>query len=284
MRTDVDDMKKENRQGGSIVDREKTIFYFKEMGFTEYEAKVYISLLAQHPASAYSVSRHSGVPHSRVYDITRRLIKKGYAISAGTNPELFSPLSPDELISKLQQDSLRNTTELKKHLEDVRFVSDFDPVWNLKDRGEAIEVAVTLIGEAEEDIYIGLWDDELEFLYPALKAANDRDVAVYWLIYGKKQVDFGEVFYHDTESFEGTREMGRTLDCVVDSRACLTGSLGGTNKKTTIVWTRNHGLVKSIEGYIIHDFYLAEIDKQFGPEITNVFGRNLGKLRRKFGH
>ncbi len=70
---------------------EKTLVYLKEAGFTEYEAKVYLSLLNQHPASAYTVSQISGVPHSRVYDITRRLIKKGLAVSAGSNPELFSP-------------------------------------------------------------------------------------------------------------------------------------------------------------------------------------------------
>ncbi len=45
----------------------------KELGFTEYEAKVYMSLINEHPLSAYNVSKNSGVPHSRVYDITRYL-------------------------------------------------------------------------------------------------------------------------------------------------------------------------------------------------------------------
>ena len=48
----------------------------KDLGFTEYEAKVYLALLKNHPASAYTVSQDSGVPHSRVYDVTRRLIRK----------------------------------------------------------------------------------------------------------------------------------------------------------------------------------------------------------------
>ena len=36
---------------------EQTIFYLKELGFTEYEAKVYICLLDQHPATAYTISQ-----------------------------------------------------------------------------------------------------------------------------------------------------------------------------------------------------------------------------------
>ena len=56
---------------------------FKELGFTEYEGKVYLSLLSNHPSSASNISNYSGVPHSRVYDVTRRLIKKGYAVSQG---------------------------------------------------------------------------------------------------------------------------------------------------------------------------------------------------------
>jgi len=56
---------------------EKIIVYLKKLGFTEYEAKVYLALLSKHPATAYTISKASGVPHSRVYDIARRLIKKG---------------------------------------------------------------------------------------------------------------------------------------------------------------------------------------------------------------
>jgi thiamine monophosphate kinase len=96
-------------------------------------------------------------------------------------------------------------------------------------------------------------------------------------------LDFGEVFYHSIENLEDEQPDGTTLDIVIDSKVCVTGHLGDT-KACEAVWTKNKGLIKSIEGYLIHDFFIAEIDKKFGNEIDKAFGPNLAKLRKKYDH
>ena len=256
---------------------------FKALGFTEYEGKVYLSLLKDHPSSAYNISHHSGVPHSRVYDITRRLIKKGFAVAQGTNPELYSPISPDELVNTLKRDNARLTGELKIQLASIKFESDFDPVWNLSGKAEALELAQELIKTAEKEIYIGVWDQELAVLTEALKERFEKGVKVFILIYGNMALDFGDVFYHGIDNINRDGKKDTTLDLVVDSSACLTGNLGG-HQPCKAVWTRNKGLINSIEGYLIHDFFIAEITKEFGHEIDKAFGYNLEKLRKKYDH
>jgi sugar-specific transcriptional regulator TrmB len=255
----------------------------KDLGFTEYEGKVYMALINEHPLSAYTVSKNSSVPHSRVYDITRRLIKKGYVTSKGTNPELFSPISPEELISRLKRDNSRLTEDLKKQMESIKFTADFDPVWNLSGRTEALEMALQLIKESEKIIFVGLWEHELEFLEKALRKAEKREVKIYILLYGDTNPDFGEVYHHSTENLEDINEVGRSLDLVVDSTVCITGSLGASSPCQS-VWTRNKGLIKSIEGYIIHDFYIAEVSNYLGDTVDEIFGRHFEKLRKKYGH
>lgn len=255
----------------------------KELGFTEYEGKVYMALLNEHPLSAYNISKNSSVPHSRVYDITRRLIKKGYVTSKGTNPELFSPISPEELVSRLRRDNNKRTDELKTQLDSIQFAADFDPVWNLSGRTEAIEMANELIESAEHSIYVGLWDEELEALEKAFIRAEKKGVKIMILLYGKSKPDFGEVYYHSIDNLEDINEVGRSLDLVVDSRVCIAGSLGGVSPCQS-VWTRNKGLIKSIEGFIIHDFYIAEVRDYLGDKVDEVFGRNFEKLRSKYGH
>lgn len=255
----------------------------KELGFTEYEGKVYMSLINEHPLSAYNVSKNSGVPHSRVYDITRRLIKKGYVTSKGTNPELFSPISPEELISRLKRDNSKLTDELKHQLDSIKFTADFDPVWNLSGRTEALEMAEELILEAEEVIFVGLWDQELKFLENAFKKAEARGIKIHILLYGEGKPDFGEVYYHSTENLEDINLVGRSLDLVIDSTVCITGSLGAS-MPCQAVWTRNKGLIKSIEGFVIHDFYIAEVSTYLGEAVDEIFGKNFEKLRKKYGH
>ncbi len=260
---------------------EETLSYLKELGFTEYEAKVYISLLSSHPASAYTISQNSGVPHSRVYDITRRLIKKGVAVSTGVKPELFSPLSPNDLVDKLRREYDQFTTELEERLKSVNFVSDFDPVWNLPGKEKVFEMAAELIGKAKNTVYTGIWSEELPWLLDELRNADKRGVQVFTLIYGNDKLNFGETYNHDVENMGPVEELGRTLDCVVDSEVCVTGALGGV-EKCQVIWTKNRGLVQSIESYIAHDFYLAEIHNHFGKDIDTKFGKNLVKLRKKF--
>lgn len=252
-----------------------------QAGFTEYEAKVYLSLLSHHPASAYTVSQNSGVPHSRVYDISRRLIKKGYAVSSGTNPEVFSPLSPEELVGKIKRDNEKLTHKLKERLEQVDFTADFDPVWNLHGREEALEKAVELIREGEQKIYIGFWSEEFPYFEKELRAAAERGAQVLMLCYGEIEADFGQVYSHERSYMDDLDSQGRSLDCAVDSAVCISGILGNPGK-SQVVWTRNQGLVHSIEGYIIHDFYLAELRMAFGEKMDQLFGANLSKLRKKF--
>ena len=255
----------------------------KDLGFTEYEGKVYLCLITEHPLSAYSISKASGVPHSRVYDITRRLIKKGFVTSKGTNPELFSPLAPEEMINRIKEENEKVTEHLRTQLSNIRFSADFDPVWNLSGPAEVIETAGRIIDEAKTTIFIGIWDEELEVLEPFLRKASNRGVKVSILLYGTAKPDFGVLCYHSIEKLEDIQKVGRSLDLVSDGEVCLTGSLGALEPCQT-VWTRNKGLIKSIEGYIIHDFYIAEVSRYLGDKADEIFGSNFMKLRKKYGH
>ncbi len=42
-------------------------------GFTEYEAKVYLALLDDNPATGYQISKTSNIPRSMVYETLSRL-------------------------------------------------------------------------------------------------------------------------------------------------------------------------------------------------------------------
>ncbi len=252
-------------------------------GFTEYEAKVYLSLLREHPASAYTISRNSGVPHSRVYDVSRRLIAKGFAVSSSTNPEVFTPLSPNELVDKIKRNNDELTRKLKDKLSSFRFVPDFDPVWNIKDKDEAIEKVREIVSGAQRKIYIGIWLEDFLSLKQDLRDAHDRGVELFMLVYGETEIDFGEYYFHARQHLESIETIGRTIDCAADSEVCITGDLGGPSP-TRVVWTRNIGLVFSIENYLIHDLFIHEMQRTFGSQMDHHYGENLARLRKKFRH
>src|SRR5690606_22780106 len=56
--------------GGGPVD---VVEGLQQLGFTAYEAKVYLALLSRPGSTGYEVARHSGVPRSKVYEVLEKL-------------------------------------------------------------------------------------------------------------------------------------------------------------------------------------------------------------------
>ncbi|MEI2690522.1 MAG: helix-turn-helix domain-containing protein [Anaerolineae bacterium] len=62
-----------------------------ELGFTEYEAKVYLALLDDYPASGYQISKTAGVPRSMVYEALGRLKLRGAVLETPDEPRHALP-------------------------------------------------------------------------------------------------------------------------------------------------------------------------------------------------
>ena len=72
-----------------------------ELGFTEYEAKVYLALLDDYPASGYQISKTAGVPRSMVYEALGRLKLRGAVLET---PDERATLYREPAIIVLQTD------------------------------------------------------------------------------------------------------------------------------------------------------------------------------------
>ena len=73
----------------------------KALGFSQYEAACYMALVSHHPVNGSQLSKISGIARSRIYDVLRSLIAKGYVIEVGSGQ--YAPLPADELIRRLKR-------------------------------------------------------------------------------------------------------------------------------------------------------------------------------------
>jgi len=76
----------------------------QEIGLTENESKVYLSLLKIGPSLAGTISRKTGIHRRNVYDITERLIKKGvlgYIIK--NNRRFFEAVNPKKFLDIIRE-------------------------------------------------------------------------------------------------------------------------------------------------------------------------------------
>ena len=75
----------------------------QSLGFSQYEAKAYVSLVRQGPTSAYQVSKESGIPRARIYEILNGLQEEGIVLKEEINDSIqYSPLPVDVFLESVQ--------------------------------------------------------------------------------------------------------------------------------------------------------------------------------------
>jgi sugar-specific transcriptional regulator TrmB len=76
----------------------------QKVGLTEYEAKVYLSLLNDHLSTATKLSEKSGVPRTRIYSVLETLANKGWIRIYSGIPLLFKAVDPHDVFERIKQD------------------------------------------------------------------------------------------------------------------------------------------------------------------------------------
>lgn len=90
----------------------------KELGLTEYEAKVYITLLKEGTLKGTQVHRKSGVPHSPTYHSLLSLESKGFITITPTKPKKFSAINPKLAINNFISRKVEHIKEIEHEISD----------------------------------------------------------------------------------------------------------------------------------------------------------------------
>ncbi|USK71180.1 TrmB family transcriptional regulator [Peribacillus asahii] len=156
---------------------ENIVQQLKKLGFNEYEAKSYVSLVKQGTVTAYQVSKDSGIPRARVYDVLGSLVEKGIVLKEEINNNTqYSPLPVEIFLKKAQSDWQSNYEIVSDSLKQLE-LTDKKPdnrVMTLKDRETIISYCQVLLKKAEKRVVISMWDDMYDVLKEDLKEAASR--------------------------------------------------------------------------------------------------------------
>jgi sugar-specific transcriptional regulator TrmB len=89
----------------------------KEIGFTEYKAKVYKTLLFLGIASSATVAKESGVPQTKAHGILNELAKEGFAIMIPGRPTRFKAIPPSSAVVPIIEEKIKKANKLKEMVE-----------------------------------------------------------------------------------------------------------------------------------------------------------------------
>jgi len=89
----------------------------REIGFSDYKAKVYKTLLYLGIATSATVAKESGVPQTKVHGILNELAKDGFAIIIPGRPTRFKAIPPSSAVVPIIEERIKKANELKEGVE-----------------------------------------------------------------------------------------------------------------------------------------------------------------------
>lgn len=205
------------------MDQEAVRNSLENAGFTQYEARAYVTLLRRGTASAMEVAEAGEVPKSRVYDTLRNLESEDLVETYEQDTIHARALSPDSVVEILH-DRATSFAETADELQEM---------WEAADLGEydltvvkrfetIVERAKSFIRTAENEVQLAVNAAQYDELRPVLHEAQSRDIFVKLSLYADRN-DWAAV--EDRLDFEHTateacrRELSTPFVALID-RSC----------------------------------------------------------------
>ncbi len=232
----------------------------KTLGFSQYEITCYLTLAAHHPINGSRISRISGMARSRVYDVLRNMVRKGFVLEVGEGR--YVPLPPEELYKRLQRDFDDGLQQLKAQLNGKSAHAAYEFIWMLRGYERVLAKAVEMIKAAQKELYVRLFPQSGRRLLKEIKAAQARGVGIRYISMGAMSPTFEiQVCHPDSDHLKSTIG-GRSFDIIADKSEALVGIFEeGQEDDSPINWTRNRLFVISNRDSLRHDFYHYFLDK-----------------------
>ncbi|TKA97619.1 TrmB family transcriptional regulator [Cereibacter changlensis] len=252
----------------------------RALGFTDYEARVYIQLLRQSPATAYEVSKNAGVPRPNTYNALESLAQRGAVLAVSEGPARYVAAPPDQLLDGLSRQTSALCNRVSAKLAAMVWTVDDQHVWTLSGEEQVHAKIDALIDGCGESLMIKVAADILRRHKPALQRAADRGVEMLVVLFGEDADEFRmgpgcKIYIHEGN---GVR-MGKTDNLFTIASDHVEMVTATIQKQVVAVHTRNAPIVTMAESLIRHDFYMAEIFARFGDQIDAAFGPYLRDLR-----
>ena len=243
-------------------------------GFTEYEARVYLVLLSEHPATGYQISKSSGVPRSMVYEALGRLHKRGAVLKSEQHrATLYRPLPPETLLDRIDQEHEGLMKVLRQDLS-KRFSSQQEErLWTISGRSAVLSYATQMLDKANREVSIVLGDVELEELRGEILSVCQKDIAVNALLTGEGGLVLEEnsdcqhqIARHPPLESE-LHELSHMLLVVVDNLECLIAStIPGTSEMRGTI-TNNPNLVMIAWQFVWMELFTQRIYKNIASDL-----------------
>lgn len=274
------------KRGNSVTsDGAILVSELQKLGFTDYEAKAYLSLLQLGgPATAYEISKIAGIPRANAYSVLENLVAKRAAQPVSKTPLRHVPTEPEILLNRIAEETEQQCRQIGEKLATLRSSRAVDDyVWYVTGELEVNAKIREIIDNAESHVWIKAYESALDPHFTALQKAAERGVQILIILFGTQVEKYQFKGNSRTYLHEGNGILvGTAHNLITITRDFSEALIANLRDNIHGAYTFSRPVVNMADTMIRHEIYFAEIFERFGPEIERAFGPALYDLRRRF--
>lgn len=244
--------------------------HLQALGFTEYEARAYVTLLQQGALTGYQLAKASRIPRPNIYPVLDKLQQRGAATKVEVKGGvLYTATPPKELLHRLSRSVEGHLEAAGEALRDVMVATPLEFVRNVQGYDSAMARAETLVDGARKRLIAGVCAAESKRLSPAWERIMARGIEpVILCVQGCPQPCGhceGKVYRYGVGQEVGSR----WLIVVADDRDLLVAQLNpdgsamaASTTAEVVVGMANHFLRNTIAA--------AELVRSLGPSLAKT--------------
>ncbi|MCK4504350.1 MAG: TrmB family transcriptional regulator [Candidatus Aegiribacteria sp.] len=228
---------------------EMLLEYLRKLGLKNYEAKGYLALMERKSLTATQISIVSGVPRTKVYDVTESLMKKGLCSLIPGKINKYRGTEFDAAVDRLLEENQKIFIERKEQIRDAavnlreqlvklhhdlsKDVDPFDYIEIIKDPNLIQKRFMQLVEGAREEVLVfskGSYSDHREKIEEQIDQEKEvlKDGIIGKCIYEIPSGDYNKKrFFEVIEQSVKAGEEARVIDelpmkmVIIDTRIVL---------------------------------------------------------------
>jgi len=234
---------------------EETGRVLREMELTEYETRIYLTLLEMGASTASRISEHANVPYSKIYEALNSLEEKGWIETQTGRPRRYYPKPPIEALetTKIRLENMvkrweRSILNELQAIYDKMEIREKPEIWILRGKINTIAKLRDMIENAKVELMIAaptLAEPVMEAVIPTLKKLETLRVNLQIMVSRGVNSKLLEEMSKIADVRLRDHMFGGGL--IVDGREALL--LLGEEKPSLIIWSDHSGLVKFAKDY-----------------------------------
>lgn len=254
----------------------------QKFGLNLYEAKAYASLLKIGTANAYKISKESGIPRARIYDVLESITKLGLAMveESSENVKIYTPVPSKIFLERVKKEWESDYEEVKNNLQDLEAEEKKQDIYVFTVKGKENITAYCrqLIKEANQYVIISMWSQMYELLLPELEQCSSRGCNVLGISHDIKNPIEG-IEKHFNSKIHNMPENMHWFILSADGKKLLYGYSAEIDKDA--FYTEDASHIYLMEDYILHDMVINRFieGKEDKDKMVQMMQEIVGKIK-----